>query len=213
MSSSLFSQLEKSLKEALQIVDKIKLEGVTTPNINNKEENTMKKFAIVVGHGYGSDKGAVSQDGKVTEYDWNKELGEMIVKELPHSQLVFRDVPYSKLPAKINALGVDYAVELHLNSFHNPTATGVEMLYWHTSPKGKQLAEVVQKAAVTALGLPDRGVKPKNDGDRGAGILKNTSMPCIIAEFFFVSNPNDLKVATENKEKLAKAVAKVLQTL
>lgn len=172
----------------------------------------MGRIAVVVGHGYGSDRGAYSKDGKVSEYDWNEDLAKRIVSKVPDAVLVYRDVPYSRLPDKINSLGVSYAIELHCNAF-NTRATGTEMLYWHTSPGGLSVAQRLQKAVVDVLGLADRGVKPRTASDRGANILRRTAMPTVIVETMFIDNPHDLRVATNLKEELASSIADALNSL
>ncbi len=169
--------------------------------------------ALVIGHRK-SAKGAVSIDKSVTEFDFNKELATEIRKRVKKARVsvVYRDnTPngLSKLPAKINALGPNLILSLHCNAFNN-TASGSETLYFHSSERGKKLASIVQKQLLGALELKDRKIRPKKDGDRGAGVLKFTRAPCVICEPFFIDNDNDLEVALRRRKRLAAAYARAI---
>lgn len=170
------------------------------------------KIALLIGHGYRGDKGAYNKVTGTTEFDWNENLVKLINQKLPNSVIVYRDVSYSKLPSKINDLGVDLCVSFHCNAF-NGSATGTETLYWNTSRKGKEIAAKLQEAVVSTLNLSDRGIKSKKAGDRGATILQKTRMPTVLLEPFFIDNISDLRVADAKKEELAKAIAECLKAL
>ena len=107
--------------------------------------------------------------------------------------IVLRDT-YSGLPDKINATQADLAISLHCNAF-NRRATGTEVLFYHTSVKGRMMAEILQSKLLSALELPDRGIKLKTSEDRGGYILRYTSMPCALTEAFFIDNDSDLLTA------------------
>jgi N-acetylmuramoyl-L-alanine amidase len=91
--------------------------------------------------------------------------------------------------------------------------SGTEVLYYHTSQKGKQMAEILQNHLVTYLGLKDRGIKPKSAEDRGGYLLRYTNAPCVIAEPFFIDNDQDLSVAMLNKSGLADAYIKAIDEI
>lgn len=103
----------------------------------------------------------------------------------------------------------DCAIELHANAY-NGTASGSEVLYWHTSAKGKKLATDLQEAIIKVLNLPNRGIKPLSGEDRGGGILKGTVAPTVISEPFFIDNPKDLKLAEDKMEQLGVAIANAI---
>ncbi len=79
------------------------------------------------------------------------------------------------------------------------------MLYYHRSTKGKQAASILQAKLIEALSLPARGIKARTTEDRGGYLLKYTAAPCIISEPFFIDNDDDLKVATEKRDRLVSA--------
>lgn len=172
----------------------------------------MKTVALIVGHSQKS-QGASNANG-MTEWAFNHVLANLVANRLMTSGmvkpvLIHRDT-YSGLPDKVNKTGSDIAVSFHANAF-NTEATGSEVLYWHTSKDGRRLADIMQFAATDALGLTDRGIKTRRMNGRGAYILHETAMPCVIVEPFFIDNSADLKVAMEKQCELAKNYAHAIE--
>ena len=101
---------------------------------------------------------------------------------------------------------VDIALEFHCNSFHKPSATGVEAL---CAPKDAALAGKLAKAISEATGLFNRGVKGESSGQHSRlGFISKGGG--IIVELFFLSNPKDLQAYLDNKEAVVEAIADVL---
>lgn len=153
------------------------------------------KVALAIGHG-SNDPGAVNDDPsnglKTREYDYNLYIVPRIVEILKKSELVEpilvkRDVPYSQLPAKINALNPKLIIEFHCNAVDNKTAGGTSTLY-SGSVKSKPIAAILQTAMLNTFGLRDRGLEALSKTDRGANLIFNTNAPCFIVEPFFISN-------------------------
>ena len=186
------------------------------------------KLLVDIGHGGTKtvngktvrDYGAENAITKMNEFTWNKDFVEnYLLSELQKAgikyQIVLRDVGITKLINDLNkAAGKDDIIlSFHLNS-GVATATGTETLYWHTSTKGKKLAGLVQENLVKVLGLANRGIKirrkPVDKADelnqRGWTMFKETSVPYVMLESFFISNDKDLKIGTERKNELGKAV-------
>lgn len=168
-------------------------------------------IAIVIGHGPVRDKGAQNPDG-TTELGWNTGLAAMMVEAIgtrAKAVIVHRVTERLQPVAETNATGAAAAVELHLNSF-NGRASGTEMIHAAGSTQGKALATLLQRAAVSALGLPDRGIKGPQGGGRGQRWLKGTRMPAVIVETAFIDNDGDLTRANSRKAALATAYADAL---
>jgi N-acetylmuramoyl-L-alanine amidase len=174
----------------------------------------MKVVCISIGHS-SKDEGACSADGSVKEYSYNKELAEFIKEELAKSNV--EGVITNRLTngggtgmtadiKAVNSFKSECIIELHANAFNNK-ATGTETLYWHTSTKGKKLANAIQCEMTKALGLADRGVKGITGSDRGGAVLRGSYYPMVITEPFFIDNDSDLEKATTHKKELAKAIA------
>ena len=172
----------------------------------------MKTCALVIGHKKDS-PGAVNQSSNLTEFDFNDELAKKIENEVSgvNVQRVYRKT-YATLPGDINNLSPDFVISLHCNAF-NKTASGTEVLYYHRSNNGKRMAQILNDKLVAALGLPDRGIKPKTVEDRGGSLLKSTNAPCVISEPFFIDNDNDLQVANANLDKLVDAYARSIEEI
>lgn len=176
----------------------------------------MKTVCICVGHST-KDEGARSPDNKLGEYSFNKELADFIKAELL-SAGVGTCVIVNRLTTgggttmsadikAVNSIKSDCIIELHANAY-NGKASGTETLYWHSSVKGKHLAECIQDEMVKTLGLANRGLKPIDGSGRGGAVLKGSYYPMVITEPFFIDNPSDLEKAIEKKKDLGAAIAK-----
>lgn len=93
---------------------------------------------------------------------------------------------------KANAQALDLFVSLHLNSFANETANGVET-YVYTGAN-KTIAKRVNDELATKIGWYNRGVK-----EATYYVLRKTSAPAILVELGFCSNRGDMdKFVAEN---------------
>ena len=172
----------------------------------------MKKCALVIGHKKSS-PGASNKSSGVTEFVFNDKLAIDIEEEISglEIQRVYRRT-YNSLPGDINELNPDFIVSLHCNAFDG-SASGTEVLYYHRSTKGNLIAGILNEQLVEALGLKNRGLKPKTAEDRGGYLLRNTVAPCVIAEPFFIDNNKDLKTATDKRDLLVKAYANGIEAI
>lgn len=171
-------------------------------------------LALIIGHSE-TEKGASNDTHNVSEFDFNRTLAKLVKLHWGSAKdliLVYRDCSYKELPEKINNLGPEAILSLHCNAF-NGVASGTETLYYYKSRKGEACAEAVQHYLVKALGLHDRGIKPKMERDRGGFLLKNTKATCVIAEPFFIDNDLDYEIAWNNLDKLVEAYVMALRKL
>ncbi len=163
-----------------------------------------KTIIVDAGHG-GSDCGAIGPSGI-----YEKDITLAIAKEL-QKQLIIeganvlmtrttdRDVSNQQDATVRVELGdrvvvaeelqADVFVSIHLNSFTSPDIGGVETYYYQGSQSGARLAYAVQKSLMAQFNLKDRGVKTAN-----FYLLKNSSMPSILTELAFISNPREEKL-------------------
>ena len=158
----------------------------------------MRKTAIYAGHG-GADSGAVGQNGEL-EKDYTLKIAAAAINALNASGYetitnrtsdVSRDIADDANTA--NSTGVDYVVEIHLNSNSGTPATGTEVYYSITGGKGKELAENILNE-ITALGYKSRGIKTKkgSSGKDYFGIIRRTTAPAVLIEVCFINNPDDM---------------------
>jgi N-acetylmuramoyl-L-alanine amidase len=179
---------------------------------SGEQGGVMKTCALVIGHKKAS-PGAMNKTAGLTEFTYNDRLS-MDIENAVESvavQRVYRRT-YGSLPDDINELAPDFIVSLHCNAF-NERASGTEVLYYHRSQNGKTMADILNTYLVEALGLKNRGIKPKTVEDRGGYLLKMTHAPCVIAEPFFIDNDGDLKAATDNRDALVDAYASAIKLM
>lgn len=165
------------------------------------------KICINVGHGSG-DVGAINHRSGETEHQFNQQLSKKLRSYLEgrghNVDIVWQDGRgLNALPATINAMNPDLIVSLHSNGAEPRSANGFEMLYWHTSRAGKQLAESVQRSFASSF--PDRknrGTKPRDN----LYLLRKTAATCIICEPFFITNDEEYSWAIHNMDLIAIAI-------
>jgi len=182
--------------------------------INNiKSKNKKKKCVLVIGHDEKS-QGAINIKHSMSEFIFNEKLAYCIkfqIEDTVDIEIVYR-TSYNTLPFDINSLNSDFIISLHCNAF-NKTASGTETLYYHSSKKGKEIANIMNKEIVKCLVLRNRGIQEKTSEDRGGYLLINTKSPCIIVEPFFIDNDNDFEVAESRKKELVIAYVIAIQKI
>ena len=102
-----------------------------------------------------------------------------------------------------NAWGADYFVSIHTNSSVNPAANGAEVYVYRLGTPAAELAQSVLDAIVRDLGSKDNGVRQAN-----FAVLSRTSMPAILVELGYLSNPTE--ALNLNSPAWQKAVAKAI---
>lgn len=165
----------------------------------------MAKVFLSAGHG-GKDPGAVALGLK--EKDINLQMllacNEVLVRHgvsVVCSRTKDEDDPWRDEVKEANASGCDIAVSFHNNA---GGGDGFEALYYPSTKntKGKDLAAICEKYA-KALGQNSRGLKPRAE----LGFLRNTTMPAIILESFFLDNDKDNDIGDTVAEQRAFGVA------
>lgn len=170
----------------------------------------MKPITITAGHG-GIDPGAVY--GGVTERDLMTALRDITIIKLAAMGLPVRGDGDKGINQPLaNALhliaGSSVAVELHTNASTNPAARGVEVV---ALPAHKALAQRLARAMADVLEEPVRGdggwvdqtVSPR-------GRLGFVTRGGLVAEVFFLSNPESLAKYQARHWRVASAIASTL---
>ncbi len=157
-----------------------------------------KRIAIDPGHG-GGDSGAVGK--RVLEKEANLQLGaELFTRllSLGHEPLLLRGGDYDmKLSGRVKRAEdwtAEIFISLHHNGFHRESAGGCEIFCYPGSKKGRQLAEEIQSGLVRLWGLFDRGVKESSS----LYVLRSTSMPAVLIEPLFITNPREEEILLGN---------------
>lgn len=163
------------------------------------------KVVINAGHYPNLDSGAVGDYSH--EADIVKYVGEVVCKDLEAVgvQAVFvQDNELSNICRVANNEDADLFVSIHCNSAANRSAKGTETFYYNGSARSEKLARCIQNQLVTTMGSVDRGLK---DGS-WLYVLKHTTMPAVLTELEFISNPAGEKYLNEHKQVMAHAIAR-----
>lgn len=119
---------------------------------------------------------------------------------------------FSNLVNEVNKHNFDYLISCHFNAYNGKTQ-GTEVLYSHTSKKGKELALSSLSILLNNLNLPNRGIKPITLKDRGGAILNKTKPIAILIEPFFLDNVKTKKELDLLMEKTIVSVLEILNNI
>jgi len=99
----------------------------------------------------------------------------------------------------------DLAVSIHQNSYPDQSVSGVQVFYYRDSVKSKSAAEILQTQLIKSL-KPEKERTAKDNNSYY--LLKKTSVPIVIVECAFMSNPTeaDLLIREDYQEKVAWAI-------
>ena len=97
------------------------------------------------------------------------------------------------------------AVSIHQNSYPDASVSGVQVFYYRDSVKSKEAAEMMQTQLVKSLKPEKERVAKDNISYY---LLKKTTVPIMIVECAFMSNPTeaDLLIQNDYQEKVAWAI-------
>lgn len=147
------------------------------------------------GHG-GEDTGAIGPGGtKEADLTWFvASCLATLLEGRGHDVVITRRgdllVPVHERSRIANEVNADLFVSIHFNGYDDPRANGTETLYLPGDPKSQRLARRIQGNLVQALRLKDRGIKPRYD----LHVLRETTMPAVVVEVAFVTNPGEEKL-------------------
>lgn len=182
-------------------------------------------IAICIGHSRKIngryDGGAYSKHLRISERDFNLKVATKLSVELTRKGIPSKIFDHydgngygyamADVAEQVKKAQATLAIELHFNS-EIPSANGHEWLYWHSSVKGKAIAEKFNDCFSKSFpNIKARGIKAIKKTNLGGKFLELTSMPAIILEPFFGSNEGDCKQV--NPDNIADTYAKALASL
>ncbi|SNZ15786.1 N-acetylmuramoyl-L-alanine amidase [Terribacillus aidingensis] len=164
-----------------------------------------KVIAIDAGHG-GKDSGAIANGvlekrvvlpiAKKTQAKLQAQGAEVMMTRSNDSYIELED-----RANQANTAGADVFVSIHANAASATAASGTEVYYYPGSSSGYALAAAVQTGLLNQLGSHNRGVKSAD-----FNVLRNTSMPAVLAEIGFLTNaPEAQKLASASYQEKAAA--------
>ncbi len=84
-------------------------------------------------------------------------------------------------------------ISIHQNSYHESYVRGAQTFYYTSSMEGKALAEIIQEQLCLSLDPENERKAKANDSYY---LLKKTSVPIVIVECGFLSNPEEAALLT-----------------
>lgn len=163
-----------------------------------------KKICIIVGHGKsasgGYDSGAVSSG--FHEFKIAREIAKYAADYLSCDLMNYNgDLYLTDRIKKVNSADYDFIAEIHLNA---AGGTGTEVFYYHDSPTGLKVSQMICENISSALNVANRGPKVRlsNNGKDYFAIIRLTKPCAILVETVFIDNPKDLaKIKTPQGQK------------
>ncbi|MCI8388653.1 MAG: N-acetylmuramoyl-L-alanine amidase [Clostridiales bacterium] len=98
-----------------------------------------------------------------------------------------------------NAWGADYFISLHTNASTNASASGTEAYVFSRNSSAFGLAEDIVEQLTLITGLNDRGVFIRPS----LYVLRKTSMPSVLVEMGFITNPGDASLMSNEPDLFA----------
>lgn len=189
--------------------------------------NMEDSYVVVVDSGHGGrDSGKVSDSG-ILEKDVNLQIALLLKEELSKQGIqvimtresdvgLYEETDSNKkssdMKARIELIesaGCDIAVSIHQNSYSDPEVKGAQCFYYTDSKEGKKLAEIIQSRLVNEVDPANHRLAKGNDSYY---LLKKSSVPMVIVECGFLSNPQETALLTtsEYQQLLAENIAKAV---
>ncbi len=170
-----------------------------------------KPFKVVIDAGHGGKDPGTDQYAPIEEKWFNLSLAgkvnQLLAKEPSVQPYMTRtDDTFVELDDRVklaNDLNADLFVSLHGNVYENNSSIrGSETYYWNSY--SYDLAKVMHEHVLEATGFPDREVR-KNK----LRVIANTSMPAVLLEVGYLSNPTDQKYLLDEsfQDRLASGIA------
>ena len=198
---------------AIGLMITLRNETVMTSNVSMPLSKRI--ILIDAGHG-GLDPGKVS--GGTLEKDINLAIAQKLQSYLEQADaMVFMtriddsdlarnkksDMRSRKLTADTS--NADIFVSIHQNSYPSSSARGAQVFYFNHSDNSKRLAECIQAELRTFVNNDNKREVAENSSYY---VLKRTTMPAVIVECGFMTNPGEKQdlLDPEYQERIAWAV-------
>lgn len=193
---------------SLDYVTAVNKETAASAPTESSNGQPVQKIVIDPGHG-GKDPGAIGNDTMekrvaltISEKLQHRLLANGYEVKMTRSEDVF--IPLTERATFSNNWKADLFVSVHANSATSSSAKGLESYYYGASSSGKQLASSIQTALAANTNNENRGTHSAD-----FYVLRHTSMPAVLVETGFISNPADAVLLNDSsyQDKVANSIA------
>lgn len=150
------------------------------------------KYRVVINAGHAPqgnpDPGA--QYHGLRESDITCSVGHAVTEELAkrgYEVTFVQDDDLNKICNIANSVQANLFISLHCNAFSNESANGTEVFVYDETSNASKAAKKICNDICEALGTYNRGLKTAN-----FQVLRDTAMPAMLIEMFFISNKDDI---------------------
>lgn len=170
-----------------------------------------RTIVIDAGHG-GHDRGGVPGQ-RISEKDKTLDVAQRLKRILQASGyrvIMTRDsdvfIPLPTRVAIANANGGATFVSIHFNCASRSGANGIETYYYRSDSAA--LAQSIHRNVLSGAPTENRGIRR-----RGFYVLRKTSIPSVLVECGFLTNPTEgsLALTANYRENLAQQIARGIQ--
>lgn len=111
----------------------------------------------------------------------------------------------TSLQARVNGANnwpADFFISLHCNASEITTASGSEAFVYSTNSPAYTMAVRILEGLHNSTGLANRGVTATTH----LYVLRSTSMPAVLVEMGYLTNPNDAQKLSTDPESFARGI-------
>ena len=211
-----------SLKEinaaAREEIEQLKAQIQELQNGLTPDEPTEKiKIYIDQGHNPSSYHNSGASGNGMYEQDLTFVIGHLLADLLkedgrfeiclsrPTADTVLGTDNSSSLDARVQGavdFGADYFISLHINSYSDTSANGIEVLVAEQGSTSYDFGSYLLQGMINSTNLRNRGMK-LNPNLR---VLKNATMPAALLEMGFISNSTDAALLSQSPELFAEGI-------
>ena len=221
-SSATMQQEIDSLKSdneaAKEEIERLKAQIQELQNGLTPDEPTEKiKIYIDQGHNPSSYHNSGASGNGMYEQDLTFAIGHLLADLLeedgrfeiclsrPTADTVLGTDNSSSLDARVQGavdFGADYFISLHINSYSDTSANGIEVLVAEQGSTSYDFGSYLLQGMINSTNLRNRGMK-LNPNLR---VLKNATMPAALLEMGFISNSTDASLLSQSPELFAEGI-------
>ena len=212
------NELKKANEDTLKELDELKKQFDDLLNYVTPDSSDEKiKIYIDQGHNPTSYHNSGSSGNGLYEEDITFTVGRLLAGLLalderfdvrlsrPTATTVLGTTNDGSLEARVQGaedFEADFFISIHVNAYTDPNVSGIEVHTKKSSGTAYVFGNYLLESVADSTNLRNRGMKQSPD----LHVLKNTTMPAVLVELGFISNPNDAALLAESPELFAQGL-------